>query len=183
MTSMRQATFRPVQGETIGTSAGKLLGGLLIALVFVPLGAWLTWAWWTEASWLGLQLTSAAGLGGVAVLLMGLVGVPACILLLFVQGRLVLGDDRLQYVTRQGRVVTQVPYHNIQRMELTGAPDDRFIGIDLKDLADPETLNVGGESLKSYVGWHYQITQSGWLVPLEEVYQQFQQRIKQFRAR
>src|SRR5262245_35801790 len=60
-------------------------------------------------------------------------------------GRLILGSDRLQFVTRRGRVLTQIPYRNIGAAKLVDARAAREvvvkrIEIDLRDPDDPDTF-------------------------------------------
>jgi hypothetical protein len=184
MSVVQDKRFEPVEGDVVETSLLKTLGTLVMFILFIPVGAWAAWAWWTEASLLGYKFTPIVGLGGVLFALLGLVGVPATIALMFRKPRLIVGEDRLQHVTKQGRVLTQIPYRNIERVELTRGPEkEKFIGIDLKDPSDPETLNTDSEKTKRWTGWHHRITKSGWLLPLEQIHDLLQRRLERARAK
>lgn len=167
-----------VEGEIIGESIVKLLGILLISILCIPAGAGIVWAWWTEASLLGRRFTIIAALFGLAMLGGGLLGIATFFLSLWLWERLVLGKDCFQRATKKGRVVGQIPYRNIAQMEFVSEPGkEKYIGIDLKDLNDPDTFNAGDAASKSSSGWHYRISAESWSMPLQQIYEHLRQRL------
>jgi hypothetical protein len=93
---------------------------------------------------------------------------------LFRRGRLILGADRLQYVVGRRQVVVQIPFHNIAKVELVqGARKEKYIGIDLADLEDPDTWCPNAEFFKKWkvLSWHYQISASSFAMPLDQIFE------------
>ncbi|QDU28393.1 hypothetical protein ETAA8_34930 [Anatilimnocola aggregata] len=117
------------------------------------------------------EFTSGAGLLALVLGSGGLLLIAAGIVLLLNRGGLVMGHDRLQYVVNRKKVITQIPYHNISRMEIAESDTGRFIGIDLANLADPNTFHPDAEGCKKYSNWHYKIELATPQMPLEHIYQ------------
>jgi hypothetical protein len=44
------------------------------------------------------------------------------------------------------------------------------IGIDLRDVADPDTLCRAAEGLKKKLGWHCVLFGGGWAIPIEQIH-------------
>ena len=183
MSVVQDLYAEPVEGDIIETSAAKALGALATSVLTIPLGAGLAWIGFIgelAAGPMGFKL----GLLGAFAVPVGFAGVPVSVLALLRRCRLILGEDRLQLVTKQGRVLTQIPYRNIDRVELVLAPPKvKCVGINLKDLGDSETLNAGSEEAKRQTGWHYRITKSNWLLPLQQIHERLQRRLERARAK
>ena len=93
-----------------------------------------------------------------------------------------MARDRFQTVVGQEKVVEQIPFKNIARMELIKNPEGRdfvknFIGIVLANVEDPETLCPTPEKIMELHGWHYRLTDDMWRMPLEQIYDRLQKRL------
>jgi hypothetical protein len=67
-------------------------------------------------------------------------------------------------------VLAQIPYRNIAKVELVRENgSDKFIGIDLADLNDPETFCPNADISKKYADWHYRVTTPTRAMPLERI--------------
>jgi hypothetical protein len=163
-------SFQPVDGDIIGQSSVRKLWLIGVCLLLIPVGGVIAWAWWTEFTLGEKRLNAYAGSVGVFMFVAGIVGVPVGILTLFMRTRLIFGQDRLQRVQGEKRVTLQIPYKNIARMQQdTDEVIGKFIGIDLHDPDDPETLNVGTDKTRELLGWHYRLVDDSWAIPLEEI--------------
>jgi hypothetical protein len=170
--------FQPVEGEIIDQSAIKLLGVFFFAVLFHVLGDFVVWAWWTEASLLGFSITWWGGCIGALAAALGLVGVLFLPLMVLIRQRLILGEDYLQHATDKGRILAQIPYRNVARMELSQEEAGKFIGIDLRDTQDADTLNKEAEKKKQLSGWHYKIDSLSWRIAMEEIYRRLNSRVQ-----
>jgi hypothetical protein len=170
--------FSRVEGEYIDLSVMKILGLILFALVALSVGVWIIWAWWAGDVWGSLSFTPGGAFLGAFFAVTGLLGTPTFIFMLFNGPRLILGKDCLQEATVRGRVLFQIPYRNIARMELFHTKDKKFIGIDLHDPKDPETLLNYAAWGKKVTGWHYTIVTAAWQVPLEQIHDRLQTRLE-----
>jgi hypothetical protein len=168
--------LEPIEGETIHEPLARLFGLLLFSILLVPVGLLLLWAgWWTDL-FVGNRLAapSLVALFGAVLLLGGTLGTPLGLLWLLRRGRLLLGTDRLQYVVGRRRVVVQIPFHNIAKVELVQeAGKEKYIGIDLADPKDPDTWCPNAEFFKKWrvSSWHYQISIASLAMPLEQIYE------------
>jgi len=55
-----------------------------------------------------------------------------------------------------------------------------FIGIVLADVEDPETLCPTPKKIMELHGWHYRLTDDMWRMPLEQIYDRIQKRLRSF---
>jgi hypothetical protein len=166
--------LEPIEGETIHEPLPRLFGLLAFSLLLVLVGVLLLWAaWWTEFFVENrFAEPEQVALFGAVLLLGGALGTPLCLLWLWRRGRLILSTDRLQYVVGRRRVVVQIPFHNIAKVELVGdTGKERFIGIDLANLKDPDTWCPHAKLVKQLrvLSWHYQISTSNQAMPLEQI--------------
>ena len=160
------SAHEPVAGDVVSRSTVKTIGGLILAVLMLLASLFLIWAWFTGfALPLPGGFVTITGLGAVVGVL-GLLITPLIILylgyMLVAQERMILGDDRLQIVRRQGgsdKVIGQIPYHNVARAEYGNDEGVRFLGIELLRADDPETFHSGidfAREKKTY-GWHFRI--------------------------
>lgn len=178
MNQAQNRDFRPIEGEIIGQSVLKLVGLFVFSLLALPAGIWAVWVWWTGATLLGYSLNWwGAALGAVFVLI-GLFGMPTFLLSIFRRQCLILGEDRLQLATEKGSVFTQIPYRNIARMELIREDTGKYIGIDLHDTEDADTLNKDAGTTKKWSGWHYKLGDDSWTMPIEEIHARLKSRVQ-----
>ncbi|WP_254507179.1 hypothetical protein [Anatilimnocola floriformis] len=176
MNSPSIARPAPIAGEELRvplSMAVGIIGMGFVALIFGGGIALLTWRSFTFGGPAGeYTFTDYAGWFGLFLGVCGLLLIPAGVLLLFNRGALVLGQDRLQYVVNRRKVITQIPYRNIARMEIaTDEIGARFIGIELANLADPETYHPDATGCQDLSGWHYKIENNSPRFPLEQIYQ------------
>jgi hypothetical protein len=137
----------PVDGIVYGRSVLKTLGLIVLCMLLFLFGSFCIWAKVTgavldahtsspkEVTWVGLLF------GIVAV-----VSAPAVIVALvrawWVRRRLIIGDDCLQLVEHlkgEDTVVLQIPYANIADFQYETTKTEYRVGIDLRDLDDPNT--------------------------------------------
>ena len=163
--------IQPVEGEIVRDSPLKTLALCLLAIfVLAPIGAGLVWAWWTGASLLKWQVTWYGALIGAVLVAGGLLAVPVSFLCFIRRNRLIIGKTCLQ-VVRVEKVTIQIPYKNITRIGL-GQADviGKYVGIDLRDPNDAETLCPGAATRKDGFGWHYTLSDESWTVPLTHIH-------------
>jgi hypothetical protein len=146
-----------------------MIGTILFMILLVPIGAGLFWAWWTEATLLDRRISALGGIFGAVGCLIGALGAPIMILGLFRRSRLILGRECFQLVNGERSVRFQVPYANIARMEFVQESDTKYIGIDLRDVRDPNTLVDSPESVKKLSGWHFKLADTHWAEPLAKI--------------
>jgi len=110
------AAITAVDGEKIPDSFIRIfitfVGGFFL---MVPLGGGLVWAWWTEFSFAGRQISWWGALIGVVLFLLGVLCLPTFFYALFHRRHIILGEDRLQVVVGQQKVDEQIPFKNITR--------------------------------------------------------------------
>jgi hypothetical protein len=168
--------LEPIEGETFHDSRLGLFGFLFGYILLGVVGLLLLWAaWWTDF-FAGNQFVDrihVAIIGGL-LLLAGIILTPYSLLNLLRPGRLIVGTDRLQRVVGSRRVVTQIPFHNIAKVELVeDARKGKYIGINLADPNDPETWNPDAEFYKKWkiCSWDYEISTAAQPLPLEQIYE------------
>jgi hypothetical protein len=103
-----------------------------------------------------------------------------------VKERLVLGAKRFQVIHRvqgEDKVVTQIPYSNIARVSLQGENTTMTIGIDLIDLAEPNSFEKRDafETNKQVNGFHY-VIYVGYVQPLETIHEMLKAKLEQAEA-
>ena len=170
MDRAQAVALQPIEGETVRESLFSMLVLFLGGLLAVPIGAFLTWAWWTEQSLIGFRFTAWVGIVGSLAVLAGLafIGLP---FMAFMTGRtsVVIGSDRIQTLVGDTRVTAQVPYSNLASVELTrNNADMKCVGIDLKDLNDANTWCPKAERDKKWAGFHFPIYLASKELPTEE---------------
>ena len=155
-----------VSGDVISRSKVKTLGGLLFMGLMSLVCVLIVIAWFT-----GFAMPLPAGAvrvngAGAAIAGIGAVIMPLGVLglgwMLFVDERLILGDDRLQIVRRlsgQDQVTTQVPYRNIAALESVNDEGVRFVGINVQDPSDPDTFETDSDLPRAQQkhGWNIRI--------------------------
>jgi hypothetical protein len=109
---------------------------------------------------------------------LGLLGALFLSLMFLIRQRLILGEACFQHATDKGRIFAQIPYRNIARMELGQEEAGKFIGIDLRDTQDPDTLSKEAEKKKQSSGWHFKIDSLSWRIPMDEIYSRIKSRVE-----
>jgi hypothetical protein len=171
MGQARSQDLKPVEGEEVRLSLVLILKIMAFMLFLLVVGALLVWAWWTEFVIVGKRINSAGALFGAMGFLIAVVFLPVLTIALFSNTRFVIGADRLQQVSAKGLVTRQITYRNIAQIELVSEPGKKpFIGIDLKDVDDPETCCRDYATTKKSAGWHYKIGGVAWKLPIQEIY-------------
>lgn len=170
--------LRPVEGEIVRDSPLKTLALCLLAIfVLAPLGAAMVWAWWVEASFVNKQISWYGALIGVVLVLGGICAVPVSVFAFFRRNQLIFGKDFLQLV-RGEKVAVQIPYQNIAQVGLDDAEvKGKFLGIDLRDLNESQTLCPVPEITKNSFGWHYTLDDESWTVPLAKIHEEIVRRL------
>jgi hypothetical protein len=169
--------LQPIEGEVVHDSLFRIFKLFLLALVLIPVGGALVWAWWTDFA-LGDRRVSWWGAGlGAFLFLAGILGVPVSIVMAFLRTRLIIGQRCFQVVVGKERVTHQLPYKNIARFEFIQDPNGNFIGIDLDDIQDADTLNPDSETNKKWSGWHYKLTDENWSEPMPKIYERIAKRL------
>jgi len=157
--------FFPVAQDGIAFRRSIIKTFVFVFLYFLMfcLGLFLTWAKITHqvldpgpdpkaVTWWGLLI-------GIAMILLAPLGIKQLVRSLWVKNRLVIASDRLQIIERlsgQDTVVLQIPYSNIADFKYETTKSERRIGIDLRNIADPETYapKVKFEQNKKVQGRH-----------------------------
>jgi hypothetical protein len=168
----------PVEGEIIRDSPLKTLALCLLAIfVFAPFGAGLIWAWWIEVSFHDKQISWYGALIGAVLVFGGICAIPVSFLCFIQRNRLIFGKDYLQLVSGE-KVTIQIPYRNIAQVGMGEAEvKGKFIGIELRDLSESQTLCPGAEATKSGFGWHYALADESWTKSLAEIHNQITERL------
>src|ERR1043166_5712133 len=133
----------PAEGIVIPRSTVKLVAGIAVLFFALALFIGTIWAWWSETAVLGFwhvngsQAVGAMLGAAIAGLLM-----PLLVGFLFVGERLIVAADRLQLVRsfRGDTVDLQIPYANVEEFFLGKDDGVPFLGIRLRDPADPDTF-------------------------------------------
>jgi hypothetical protein len=148
--------FSPVEGhsikETYLASCAFVVGGVLIA----AFGAgWTYWRWTLDRiSFWGIIITAA----GVFGLIVGSFSVARS------RRKLVIGKDRFQLLTKDEKVLIEVPYANIARVAAVHNSPYHFVAVILEDPEVPATKT--GDTLKvieatvKHSGCHIKLDQS-----------------------
>jgi hypothetical protein len=123
------------------------------------------------------QITWIGATGAAICLVLGIFIIPMMIRNMFRRSRLIFGKDCFQCVVGEGMVTHQFPYSNIARIEHVHKPNENFIGIDLREITDPNTLNPRPEATKAFGGWHYRLTSDTWVEPLDKIHDRIRKRI------
>ena len=170
--------LRPVEGRIVRDSPLKTLTLCLLAIfVLAPLGVGLVWAWWMDVSLLSMRVSWYGVFIGVVLVLGGICAVPASVLCFFRRSQLIFGKDRLQMV-RGEKVAVQIPYQNIAQVALDEVEVvGKYIGIDLRDLNESQTLCPDAEATKNSLGWHYALRDESWTMPLIQIRDQIVKRL------
>ena len=161
--------FEPVEGEVIPDSVWRILGTILFMIVLGLVGAGLVWAWWTDATLLDRRISGYGATLGAVGALIGIVGVQFMILGMFRRSRLIFGSECFQLVNGEKAVRFQVPYANIAGLHLVNESTGKFIGIDLHDARDPQTLVDSPEAVKKASGWHFKLADTHWSEPMAKI--------------
>src|SRR2546423_6369651 len=103
----------PVDGDIVLGSRRQTLNLLLTQVFLIALGAFLVWAWSTGHA--RKFVGPVRGKLGYLFLAAGGIGAPILTYRLLTKEHLVLGETCFQRVIN-GRVVAQVPYHNVARI-------------------------------------------------------------------
>src|SRR5262245_57919690 len=169
-------TFNPVAGYTVKESWWKRLVFLLVGLLAVPLGGYITWGKWMQGEF------SLAGIGIAAA---GVFCTGIGVLLLYCNDRLVIGNECFQVIRRQ-RVIRHIPYKNIVLIMLTkDSSKNKLLGVLLHDVNDPETFSTGGpsdfEAWRSFDGFPFFFVDT-YAVPLADVRDWLQRALDDYRA-
>ena len=153
----------PVSGRVVSISGSKLLVCIaLLCLAFI-LGVVNIWAWWTETDLplplFGGRNRNVAAITGAFMVVIAALFLPIAIFYSFAREKLILGSDRLQIVYSD-KVSAQIPYRNIARIAIADDEGVAFLGIDLKDPDDADTLVEAWDfkEQKKDSGWHYRLT-------------------------
>lgn len=154
-----------VPGDEYRPSLGKLWLMLVVFALMIPAGAVMAYCWWFQVQLPnGKYLSTKAGI-------CGLLAIPIMAFLVLVMGvlitqakRLVIGDDRLQLLSR-GRVVIEIPYDNIAETYAQGEGAAGVVGLRLRDRNDPAT------QLPFWVKDRYEIQVLTYGKPLSQLHQ------------
>jgi hypothetical protein len=179
MADHAEIAFHPVEGEIVRDRPLKTLGFCLLTIfVLAPAGAGLVWAWWTELSLGDRRISWYGAVIGAGLVLGGILAIPLSVLCFIRRQRLIFGKDCFQNV-RGEKVTIQIPYANIARVEMDEAEfTGKFVGIDLHDPNDSQTLCPGAMITKNGFGWHYKITDDSWTMPLTQIRSQIIKRLQ-----
>jgi len=128
-----------VSGDEFRPARGKLWGMLIVFALMIPVGAVAAFCWWLQIPvFRGIVLAAKAGI-------VGLLGIPLGMFLAVVAGillasakTLVIGDDRVQFISR-GQVVIEIPFRNVAAIYAKGEGDAGVVGLKLRDRRDPAT--------------------------------------------
>jgi hypothetical protein len=131
-----------------GTAGCTVLVALVIGVVGPVLGVGAYIAWrdgqfhWAVALPFGLLFFFV----GICFLVYGLIVGFSVVVGVWRSDRLLLGERSLQCIARDGKVLTRVPYDNIDEIMLVEEPDEaggppyRMVGIKLIDPANVDTI-------------------------------------------
>jgi len=177
---------QPVAGEVIGRSVVKTIGSLLLVLLFFLIGIYMIWAWWTETpiDLAGGRRVSGLGFAvGIGVVLFAPLMMAYLVYRLFVPDCLILGPDRLQMARKvrgEDVVYLQIPYGNIDNLAYESTQDGKYVGINLKDLQDPDTYAKPNDFLKTkkQSQWHY-LVRGGYKASLPAIHKKLLEKIRQ----
>jgi hypothetical protein len=178
---------QPVAGEVIGRSVVKTIGSMLLVFVFFLIGLFMIWAWWTEtAIELPFGRYHVKGLGfvvGIASTLFCPLMIAYLVFRLLVPDCLILGPDRLQMARKVGGkdvVYLQIPYRNIDNLAYESTQDGKYVGINLKDLQDPDTYARPNDFLKTkkQSEWHC-LVRGGYKASLPAIHKKLLEKMRQ----
>jgi hypothetical protein len=162
------------------TILGLWIGSGVLALVC---GVLLWDRWFNDDGLLPFRLTWWGSLLAGVGFVIGALGLIAFPFEFLYPRRLILGDDVVQ-IARGQSVEVQLPYANIAAAtyEKPSADGEWQVGIDLVDLADPETYSKHSElGQKAKSGRDY-ILHGGFTVGLEEIARRIEKRCRKRRA-
>jgi hypothetical protein len=164
-----------IKGTVIKRSLLTACGMLVFLMFLLLVGPALLCAWWTEFDVPlpagDLRITSLGGIiGGIACFLAPLM-MAGIIAMLVIGEQIVLGEERMQIVTRSGKVTLQIPYANIAKVSVVNDQGVKYLGLNLADLEDPDTFasNWDFAEHRKKQGWHYTI-QSGFQRSIDEIH-------------
>ncbi len=189
---MSKADPKPVymvEGEVVRGSTGMWVGLIVFGSVVGAAGLGVFFSGWTEISIWKFVLVEDLTVLSVCLMIGGLFLAGIGVYKLMEGGRLILGSDRLQFVTARGRVLTQIPYRNIAaarlvevKMEDTGIVVKR-IHIDLHDANDPETLIQHASVYREHHGCDCMLEPAEFVLTAEPLHERIQAHLQKFQAR
>jgi hypothetical protein len=187
---MSKADTKPVQvvdGEVVRGST--VLWVIVIALSILTAlgGVGILLSGWTEIAIGRVIISEYPFLVGAGLVAAGLLLLVVGVHKLREGGRLVLGADRLQFVTARGRVLTQIPYRNILELKLVDVQLEmgivsRRIHIHLHDTNDPETLVEHGSIYKEHHGCDCMFDPHDFVLPADRLHERMQAHIQKFQT-
>lgn len=183
MSEIEGQRFQLVEGETIRDSLLKMLGFVLLGVfVLAPLGGGMVYAWWNNLTLGDRGISWYGALFGAVMLLIGILMPLVFLLTILNRRRLIFGKSCLQLVTGSEKVTEQFPYVNIAKAELFRNHESKdfitdFIGIELRDAHNPDTLCPASDKSMDLHGWHYRLTDESWNLPLEQIYEKMKKRM------
>ncbi|MBV9125110.1 MAG: hypothetical protein JO112_17275 [Planctomycetes bacterium] len=164
-------------GVVIGVSVLAMFGmmAVMVVLTLAGLGMVLSWFFTKDASiWLLLV--------GLFMVFLGPAAIALGIYRMRIKERLILAPDRLQMVRRvqdEDQVLLQVPYANISAIQFEHGTQRNYIGIDVADLADPNTYSKNNDfpTIKNIRGFHV-VIDPGYTQGLAFIYAMIVERMK-----
>lgn len=183
MGQLTEGDVAMVEGEIIRDSPLKMAASMVgAAVVGVPLGGALVWAWWINLDLGGRQISWYGALIGAGLFAVGAFCLLAAPFVFFMREQLVLGKDCFQIVGGKDKVTHQFPYRNIARLEVFrnhSGPDfvTDFIGIELVNPEDAQTLCTAWKTNHELYGWHYRLAEGSWADPLEKIRDRIAKRV------
>jgi hypothetical protein len=185
MSKAEAKQFSMIEGEVVRGSIATWVGVSVFGFVLILCGIGILFTGWTEISVWGFVLFEHPFILTVGLVIAGLFMVSMGVYKLREGGRLILGPDRLQFVTARGRVLTQVPYRNISAARLVDVEMDmgivvKRIHIDLKDTNDPETLIEHGSIYKEHHGCDCMLDPQEFVLKAERLHEWIQTHLQQF---
>lgn len=137
MSGDRRNEISPVDGDEFRPALAKLWVMLISFALMIPVGAVAALCWWFQLPLLhGVVLSAKAGIIGLLAIPLGMFLVFAMGLLLASAKRLVIGEDRVQLLTR-GVVAVQIPFQNVSAIDMNGEGNAGVVGLQLCDLDAP----------------------------------------------
>jgi hypothetical protein len=172
----RLEEFTPVAGEELKPALGKLWAMLLGSPLLGAAGALVAYWWWFEVELPGgRHASTVVGIAGLVMVPLSCLFVPVAAVSLASAKSLVIGETCVQLVSR-GRVVIQIPYHNVGETYTTGGVGAGLVGLKLRDRADPTTR------VPSWIKDRYEIAIFIYGKPLEYIHQAVNERLAESRT-
>src|SRR5262249_5435858 len=164
-----------VSGDEFHPALGKLWAMLIVFALMIPAGAFAALCWWFQIPLFhGIVLTTKAGI-------VGLLAIPLSMFLVLVAGvllagakKLVIGDDRVQLISR-GNIAIEIPFRNVAEIYAQGEGNAGVVGLKLRDRDDPATR------IPSWTKDCYEIQVLTYGKPLEFVHAAMDKRFQDYR--